>query len=107
MDDFGVGYCSLNYLRRFPFDKIKIDRSFITSIRDQNDATAIVRAVASLARSLGMTTTAEGVETQGQLDAVRALGCSEAQGYLFSAPTRIASVYLLPSLSVRSTATAA
>jgi EAL domain-containing protein (putative c-di-GMP-specific phosphodiesterase class I) len=86
MDDFGVGYCSLNYLRRFPFDKIKIDRSFIKDIPAQREATAIVRAIAGLARSLGMTMTAEGIETENQLDVVRGLGCTEMQGYLFSAP---------------------
>jgi predicted signal transduction protein with EAL and GGDEF domain len=86
MDDFGVGFCSLNYLRRFPFDVIKFDRSFIKDIPDQGDAVAIVRAVAGLARSLGMTTTAEGVETQQQLDEIRALGCTDMQGYLFSVP---------------------
>ena len=90
MDDFGVGYCSLSYLRRFPFDKIKIDRSFIKDIPAQREATAIVRAIAGLARSLGMTMTAEGVETQNQLDIVRGLGCTEIQGYLFGAPKPVA-----------------
>jgi diguanylate cyclase (GGDEF)-like protein/PAS domain S-box-containing protein len=86
MDDFGVGYCSLNYLRRFPFSKLKIDRSFIKDIPGKTEATAIVRAIASLAHSLGMTTTAEGVETQRQLDEVRASGCTEMQGFFLSAP---------------------
>jgi EAL domain-containing protein (putative c-di-GMP-specific phosphodiesterase class I) len=90
MDDFGVGYCSLNYLRRFPFSKIKIDRSFIKDIPGKTEATAIVRAIASLAHSLGMTTTAEGVETQRQLDEVRALGCTEMQGFFLSAPSSAA-----------------
>ncbi len=86
MDDFGTGYSSLSYLRCFPFDKIKIDRCFISDLPDGSDSIAIVRAVAGLARSLNMEATAEGVETQAQLDQVRALGCSEMQGYLFSAP---------------------
>jgi diguanylate cyclase (GGDEF)-like protein len=86
MDDFGTGYSSLSYLRKFPFDKIKIDRSFISGLPDDAEAIAIVRAVAGLAASLDMTATAEGVETAGQLDMVRALGCVEMQGYLFSPP---------------------
>ena len=84
MDDFGTGYSSLSYLRKFPFDKIKIDRSFISGLPDDAEAIAIVRAVAGLAASLDMTATAEGVETAEQLDMVRALGCVEMQGYLFS-----------------------
>ncbi|MEO1019496.1 MAG: EAL domain-containing protein, partial [Pseudomonadota bacterium] len=86
MDDFGTGYCSLSYLQRFPFDKIKIDRSFIKDLGEGTDALAIVRAVSGLAESLGMITTAEGVETDGQLHRVRGEGCTEAQGYLFSRP---------------------
>jgi diguanylate cyclase (GGDEF)-like protein len=86
MDDFGTGYSSLSYLRRFPFDKIKIDRSFIKDITISNDCLAIVRAVASLGRSLGIMITAEGVETAEQLERVREEGCSEAQGYLISPP---------------------
>jgi diguanylate cyclase (GGDEF)-like protein len=86
MDDFGTGYSSLNYLRSFPFDKIKIDRSFIRGLSDNGDCAAIVRAVTELSKSLGMSTTAEGVETADQLDRLRAQGCTEAQGYLFSAP---------------------
>jgi predicted signal transduction protein with EAL and GGDEF domain len=88
MDDFGIGYSSLSYLRSFPFDKIKIDRSFIRDLSDMNDAAAIVQAVTSLAGKMNMTTTAEGVETQAQLDKIRALGCTEMQGYLFSRPLR-------------------
>jgi diguanylate cyclase (GGDEF)-like protein len=86
MDDFGTGYSSLSYLHRFPFDKIKIDGSFIREISDSNGSLAIVRAVAGLAASLGIATTAEGVETPAQLDQVRAEGCTEAQGYLVSLP---------------------
>ena len=86
MDDFGTGYSSLSYLQRFPFDKIKIDRSFIGSMADGAGGLNIVRAVAALANGLGMTTTAEGVETQEQWHAVKSEGCTEMQGYLFSKP---------------------
>ena len=86
MDDFGTGYSSLSYLRRFPFDKIKIDQSFVRDLDVKGDAVAIVRAVASLGESLGMSTTAEGVETPEQLDMLRAEGCKEVQGFLFSRP---------------------
>jgi EAL domain-containing protein (putative c-di-GMP-specific phosphodiesterase class I) len=87
MDDFGTGYSSLNYLRSFPFDKIKIDRCFIADLSENgSDSVAILRAVAQLGSNLGMTTTAEGVETKEQLDLVRAEGCTEMQGYLFSSP---------------------
>ena len=89
MDDFGTGYSSLSYLRSFPFDKIKIDRSFITGLSEGDDSVAIVMAIAGLARSLGIRTTAEGVETEQQMQQVRALGCTEMQGYLFSPPGRI------------------
>ncbi|MFL5222131.1 MAG: EAL domain-containing protein [Microvirga sp.] len=88
MDDFGTGYSSLSYLRSFPFDKIKIDRSFVRDLAEKEDCAAIVRAVAGLGASLGITTTAEGVETVEQLALVRAQGCTEAQGYLFSRPRR-------------------
>lgn len=84
MDDFGTGYSSLSYLRRFPFDKIKIDRSFIKDIAEPDGSLAIVQAVISIARSRNITTTAEGVETEPQLELLRTLGCAEIQGYLFS-----------------------
>jgi len=86
MDDFGTGYSSLSYLRSFPFDKIKIDRSFVTELGRDPGCAAIVSAVASLGLKLGITTTAEGVETPEQLDLIRAAGCAEVQGYLFSRP---------------------
>jgi diguanylate cyclase (GGDEF)-like protein len=86
MDDFGTGYSSLSYLRSFPFDKIKIDRCFINGLGDGDDSIAIVMAIAGLAKNLGMMTTAEGVETKQQLQHVKALGCSEMQGFLFSPP---------------------
>jgi diguanylate cyclase (GGDEF)-like protein len=85
MDDFGTGYSSLSYLRSFPFDKIKIDQSFVKNI-DQRDAREIVRAIANLGRTLGITTTAEGVETEAQLKTMIAYRCTEVQGYLFSRP---------------------
>ena len=85
MDDFGTGYSSLGYLLIFPFSKIKIDRSFIAGLSDKKESAAIVRAVSDLARNLGMVVTAEGVETDQQLEQVRMLGCTEMQGYLFSA----------------------
>jgi diguanylate cyclase (GGDEF)-like protein len=86
MDDFGTGYSSLSYLRSFPFNKIKIDRSFVRDSSNNNEARAIVKAVISLGQSLGMATTAEGVETEAQLDLIRQLGCTEAQGFLFAKP---------------------
>jgi diguanylate cyclase (GGDEF)-like protein/PAS domain S-box-containing protein len=86
LDDFGTGYSSLNYLRSFPFDKIKIDRCFIAHLCEDNKSVAIVHAIANLARSLGMVTTAEGVETKMQREAARNLGCTQIQGYLLSRP---------------------
>ena len=95
MDDFGTGYSSLSYLRSFPFDKIKIDKSFVHGLdagTDDGEADAIVRAIAGLGRSLGIATTAEGVETVAQLNALVADGCTEMQGYLFSPPRPAAEV---------------
>jgi diguanylate cyclase (GGDEF)-like protein len=87
LDDFGTGYSSLSYLRSFPFDKIKIDRCFVSDLSDaREDALAILRAVAGLGTSLGIATTAEGVETREQLERVRAEGCTEMQGFFFSPP---------------------
>ncbi len=85
LDDFGTGFSSLSYLKRFPFDKIKIDRCFISDITEIDGSSAIVQAVVNIAASRNMTTTAEGVETQQQKELLRALGCTEMQGYLFSA----------------------
>lgn len=84
MDDFGTGYSSLSYLRSFPFDKIKIDQSFVRGLCDNRDSQAIVRAIISLGMGLGVTITAEGVETEAELSWLRAEGCHEAQGFLFS-----------------------
>jgi EAL domain-containing protein (putative c-di-GMP-specific phosphodiesterase class I) len=95
MDDFGTGYSSLSYLRSFEFDKIKIDRSFIRDITNQAECRAIVRAIAALGGSLGMTTVAEGVETAEQLKCLEAEGCTEIQGYLVSPPVPAGNV---PSL---------
>jgi diguanylate cyclase (GGDEF)-like protein/PAS domain S-box-containing protein len=86
MDDFGTGYSSLSYLRSFPLDKIKIDRSFVNDLSNGTDGAAIMQAILTLANSLNMTTTAEGVETERQAEMLRAMGCIEMQGYLFSAP---------------------
>jgi diguanylate cyclase (GGDEF)-like protein len=84
LDDFGTGYSSLSYLQRFPFDKIKIDRCFIKDVAESDGSACIVQAVVNIAATRHMTTTAEGVETQAQLDMLHKLGCTEMQGYLFS-----------------------
>jgi EAL domain-containing protein (putative c-di-GMP-specific phosphodiesterase class I) len=84
LDDFGTGYSSLSYLQRFPFDKIKIDRCFVNDIAEPDGSSCIVQAVVNIAAARHMTTTAEGVETQQQLELLHALGCAEMQGYLFS-----------------------
>jgi diguanylate cyclase (GGDEF)-like protein/PAS domain S-box-containing protein len=84
MDDFGTGYSSLSYLRSFPFDKIKIDRSFVKDLAANREAQAIIRSIVSLGRGLGVTVTAEGVETEAELRCLRAEGCREGQGFLFS-----------------------
>jgi diguanylate cyclase (GGDEF)-like protein/PAS domain S-box-containing protein len=85
LDDFGTGYSSLSYLKRFPFDKIKIDRCFVSDIAEIDGSSTIVQAVVNIAAARNMTTTAEGVETLEQKERLRALGCTEMQGYLFSA----------------------
>jgi diguanylate cyclase (GGDEF)-like protein len=92
MDDFGTGYSSLSYLHRFPFNRIKIDQSFVRELGKQEDRNAIVRAVTALSRALGMETAAEGVETPEQLHALELAGCSVMQGYLFSRPVPAGSI---------------
>lgn len=92
MDDFGTGYGSLCHLRQFPFDKLKIARAFVGSLRESPEATAIVETIIQLAHSLGMTTLAEGVETEGQRDLLETLTCAQAQGFLFARPMPCAEV---------------
>ena len=99
MDDFGTGYSSLSYLRSFPFDKIKIDRSFVRDLSDAGESRAILRAVASLGSSLSIETTAEGVENSEQLEKIRAEGCTEVQGFYFSPPRPAAELAELLSRS--------
>jgi EAL domain-containing protein (putative c-di-GMP-specific phosphodiesterase class I) len=102
MDDFGIGYSSLNYLRLFPFDRIKIDRSFVNDLSSGNNLSfAIVQAVTRLARALNVPSTAEGIETKEQLELVRAAGCTEFQGYLFSKPRPVAEIARLLQLGTR------
>lgn len=92
LDDFGTGYASLGYLQRFPFSKIKIDRSFVSRIAEAEDARTIVQTILAMSRALGITVTAEGVETREQLEFLRAHGCDQVQGYLFGRPTVAADV---------------
>lgn len=92
LDDFGVGYSSLGYLRKFPFDTIKIDRSFVGTLGESQESGAIVRTIASLGANLGVETTAEGVETAEQLEMVRQAGCTAVQGFYFSKPRSAADV---------------
>jgi diguanylate cyclase (GGDEF)-like protein len=101
LDDFGTGYSSLSYLQRFPFDKIKIDRCFVTDIAENDGSSAIVRAVVNIADARNMTTTAEGVETEQQRQLLHLLGCTEMQGYLFSRPRPLAEIRTLLSQSNR------
>lgn len=89
LDDFGVGFSSLNHIRRFPFDKIKIDKLFIREATEKQDSRAIVRSIVNLAQQLSMTTTAEGIETEAQLRLVEELGCTEGQGYLLGRPASV------------------
>jgi len=86
LDDFGTGYSSLSYLRSFPFDKIKIDRSFINDMHDSREALAIIRAITGMSRSLDIQTTAEGVETDEQFRRLKEEGCTLFQGYFFGRP---------------------
>ena len=105
LDDFGTGFSSLSYLRRFPFDKIKIDRSFILELLREREASAVVKAITDLAAALNMETTAEGVEEFEQVEALRAHGCTNVQGYLFSEPVPASEV--LPLLAAEATRRAA
>ncbi len=95
MDDFGTGYSSLSYLQRFPFDKIKIDQSFVRDLSANPDSMAIVRAISALGKSLGMSTTGEGIETRADLDLLKREGCTEGQGYFFSKPRPAKDVHAL------------
>ncbi|MCA1403636.1 EAL domain-containing protein [Ensifer sp. IC3342] len=92
IDDFGTGYSSLETLRSFPFDKIKLDKSFMWEVEGSPQAKAIVRAILALGQSLSVPVLAEGVETQKQLDILQAEGCDEAQGYLLGRPAPIGAV---------------
>jgi EAL domain-containing protein (putative c-di-GMP-specific phosphodiesterase class I) len=95
LDDFGTGYSSLSYLQRFPFDKIKIDKSFIDDVAVREESLAIIRAIVALADALGMSTTAEGVETLDQVAKLREAGCTQIQGYVFSRPRPSAEIAAL------------
>jgi diguanylate cyclase (GGDEF)-like protein/PAS domain S-box-containing protein len=106
LDDFGTGYSSLSYLRRFPFDKIKIDRCFVDGITDGDGASAIVQAVINIANAQSMTTTAEGIETDPQRDMLRDLGCTEMQGFLFSRPLPVEQIRTLLLLRTKKVAAA-
>jgi EAL domain-containing protein (putative c-di-GMP-specific phosphodiesterase class I) len=92
MDDFGTGYSSLSYLRRFSFNKIKIDQCFIRDMSEEDESMAVLRAITGLGSNLGMVTTAEGVETLDQLYRLRSEGCTEVQGYFFSKPKPVEEV---------------
>ena len=107
MDDFGTGYSSLSYLRSFPFDKIKIDRSFIENISENDGCVTIVQSITSMAHRLGMKTIAEGIETEDQRTKVQELGCDEMQGYLFSRPRPIQEVVRLFDTGAERAASAA
>jgi len=92
MDDFGTGYSSLSYLMSYPIQSLKIDRSFVSGLGEDANRAAIVKTITTLASSLGLSTTAEGVETEQQLELLRDLGCKEAQGFYFSKPKPAAEI---------------
>jgi EAL domain-containing protein (putative c-di-GMP-specific phosphodiesterase class I) len=92
IDDFGTGYSSLSYLQRFPVDTLKIDQSFVQALADEEQSRAITGSVIALAHSLNLVATAEGVETEAQLEALRALACDNVQGNLFAPPQPAASL---------------
>jgi EAL domain-containing protein (putative c-di-GMP-specific phosphodiesterase class I) len=96
LDDFGTGYSSLSYLQKFPFDKLKIDRSFVRELSSRSDSAAIVRAVNGLGKTLNILTTAEGIETEEQCELLRATGVDQMQGYLFSRPVPKAELSFTP-----------
>jgi EAL domain-containing protein (putative c-di-GMP-specific phosphodiesterase class I) len=102
IDDFGTGFSSLSYLRALPFDKIKIDRSFVSEMMISPDARAIVKAITMLAHELGMAIVAEGVENEHQVDILREFGCDQLQGYLFSKPIEAGAVTQLLQKSASS-----
>jgi EAL domain-containing protein (putative c-di-GMP-specific phosphodiesterase class I) len=96
IDDFGTGYCSLSYLKHFPINKIKIDRSFITDVKEGTDDAAIVEAIISLAHSLNLKVMAEGVENAEQMDFLTARNCSEAQGFFLGHPMEASAIFEQP-----------
>ena len=107
LDDFGTGYSSLSFLQKFPFDKIKIDRSFVNELFSENDESRLIaRAVVRFAVSLGKTTTAEGVETKEQMDILREEACAEMQGYYFSRPKSSAEIAQMVQADVMPATTA-
>ncbi len=99
IDDFGTGYSSLSYLRRLPVNNLKIDRSFVSLMKYDNENFEIVKAITTLAHALGMDVTAEGVETVEQFAELKALGCEFGQGYFFSKPLNCASVEAMLSVN--------
>jgi len=99
MDDFGTGYSSLSYLQRFPFDKIKIDRSFIANLSSEGDKGAIIEAIIKMSQSLGMTTNVEGVETNDQASFLLDQGCDEVQGFYYAHPMQAAEIQAISKAS--------